>query len=72
VEVCFWTIAVILLILWLLGFSFHIGGALIHLVLVIVVIVVVIRLITGRGVVSGLHQYEMKIREATISAISPL
>jgi Family of unknown function (DUF5670) len=45
-----WTIAVILLILWLLGFSFHIGGALIHLVLVIVVIVVVMRLITGRGV----------------------
>jgi len=45
-----WTIAVILLILWLLGFSFHIGGGLIHIVLVIVVIVVVIRLVTGRGV----------------------
>jgi hypothetical protein len=44
-----WTIAVILLILWLLGFSFHIGGGLIHIVLVIVVIVVVIRLVTGRG-----------------------
>jgi hypothetical protein len=45
-----WTIAVILLILWLLGFSFHLGGGLIHIVLVIVVIVVVIRLVTGRGV----------------------
>jgi Family of unknown function (DUF5670) len=45
-----WTIAVILLIFWLLGFSFHVGGALIHLILVIVVIVVVIRLVTGRGV----------------------
>jgi Family of unknown function (DUF5670) len=45
-----WTIAVILLILWLLGFSFHVGGALIHIILVIVVIVVVIRLVTGRGV----------------------
>ena len=45
-----WTIAVILLSLWLLGFSLHVGGALIHLILVIVVIVVVIRLVTGRGV----------------------
>jgi hypothetical protein len=45
-----WTIAVILLIFWLLGFSFHVGGALIHLILVIAVIVVVIRLVTGRGV----------------------
>jgi len=45
-----WTIAVILLIMWLLGFSFHVGGALIHLILVIVVIVVIIRLVTGRGV----------------------
>jgi Family of unknown function (DUF5670) len=45
-----WTIAVILLILWLLGFSFHLGGGLIHIILVIVVIVVIIRLVTGRGV----------------------
>ena len=27
-----WTIFVILLVLWLLGFSFHIAGGLIHLV----------------------------------------
>ena len=45
-----WTIAIILLILWLLGFSFHVGGALIHLILVIVVIVVIVRLVTGRGI----------------------
>ncbi len=44
-----WTIAVILLILWLLGFSFHVGGGLIHIILVIVVIVVIVRLVTGRG-----------------------
>lgn len=44
-----WTIAVILLILWVLGFSvFHVAGGLIHLLLVIAVIVVVYRLITGR------------------------
>jgi len=44
-----WTIAVILVILWLLGFSvFHVAGGLIHILLVIAVIVIVYRLITGR------------------------
>jgi len=46
-----WTIAVILLILWLLGgFAFHVGGGLIHLLLVIVVILVIYQLVTGRRV----------------------
>jgi uncharacterized protein DUF5670 len=44
-----WTIAVILLILWLLGFSFHVAGGLVHILLVIALIVVVIRLVTGRA-----------------------
>jgi uncharacterized protein DUF5670 len=44
-----WTIAIILLILWLLGFSFHVADGLIHIVLVIAVIVIVIRLVTGRA-----------------------
>lgn len=43
-----WTILVILLILWILGFALKIGGGLIHIILVIAVIVLVIRLITGR------------------------
>ncbi len=43
-----WTIFVILLILWLLGFSLHIAGGLIHLLLVIAVVVLVINLISGR------------------------
>ena len=43
-----WTIIVILFILWLLGFSLHIGGALIHLILVVAVIVLIFNLITGR------------------------
>jgi hypothetical protein len=43
-----WTIFVILLILWLLGFSFHIAGSLIHILLVIAVIVLIINLISGR------------------------
>jgi hypothetical protein len=42
------TILVILLILWLLGFSLHIGGGLIHLLLVVALIVLVVNLITGR------------------------
>jgi hypothetical protein len=47
-----WTIAVILFILWLLGFGvFHVAGGLIHLLLVIAIIVVIVRLITGRRVV---------------------
>jgi hypothetical protein len=45
-----WTIFVILLILWLLGFSLHLGGALIHLLLVIAVVVLVINLVSGRSV----------------------
>jgi hypothetical protein len=46
-----WTIFVILLVLWLLGFSFHIAGSLIHLLLVIAVVVLVINLISGRRTV---------------------
>ena len=46
-----WTIFVILLILWLLGFSFHTAGGLIHLLLVIAVVVLIIQLITGRRAV---------------------
>jgi hypothetical protein len=49
-EAMLWTVAVILLILWLLGFSFHIAGGLIHIILVIVVVVVLIQLFTGRRV----------------------
>ena len=43
-----WLIIVILLILWLGGFAFHIGGGLIHILLVIAVIVLMFQLITGR------------------------
>jgi hypothetical protein len=43
-----WTIIVILVVLWLLGFIAHVGGALIHLLLVVAVIMLVINLIQGR------------------------
>jgi hypothetical protein len=43
------TLAIVLFILWALGFlAFHIGGGLIHLLLVIALIVVVVRLVQGR------------------------
>ncbi|MBN8572144.1 MAG: lmo0937 family membrane protein [Ignavibacteria bacterium] len=45
-----WTIAVLLIILWLLGFvsSYTLGGF-IHILLVVAIIVIVIRLIQGRN-----------------------
>lgn len=45
------TIAVILAVLWLLGLLAHIGGGLIHLLLVIAIIVVIVHLIQGRRAV---------------------
>jgi hypothetical protein len=43
-----WSIVAILLILWLLGFSFHIAGSLVHVLLVVAVVVIVINLLSGR------------------------
>lgn len=45
-----WTILVILVILWALGFLFEVAGGLIHILLVIALIVLLIRLFTGRKV----------------------
>lgn len=46
-----YTIAVVLLILWILGLvtSYTIGGF-IHILLVVALIIIVLRLISGRGV----------------------
>jgi hypothetical protein len=43
-----WTLFVILLVLWLLGFSLHVAGSLIHILLVVAVAVLLINLLTGR------------------------
>ena len=44
-----WTLAVVLFVLWILGFGvFHVAGGLIHLLLVLAVIAVLYRIITGR------------------------
>jgi hypothetical protein len=46
-----WTIAVVLLILWLLGFvSSYTMGGFIHILLVIAIVVVLVRIIQGRKV----------------------
>lgn len=42
-------LAIVLLVLWALGFGvFHVAGSLIHLLLVLAIIVILYRVITGR------------------------
>ena len=43
-----WTIVVILVILWLLGFLSNVGGGLIHILLVLALIVIVVNVLQGR------------------------
>jgi hypothetical protein len=47
-----WTIAVILLVLWMLGLvTAYTMGGLIHILLVVALVVVLIRIIQGRRIV---------------------
>ncbi|WP_298673519.1 lmo0937 family membrane protein [uncultured Sphingomonas sp.] len=43
-----WTIVIILAILWLLGFSLHIAGGLIHILLIVALVVGLVQLFTNR------------------------
>jgi hypothetical protein len=43
-----WTVAVVLLVLWLLGFVIYPVGSLIHLLLVIALVVIIVRLVQGK------------------------
>jgi Family of unknown function (DUF5670) len=46
-----WAVAVVLIVMWALGFGvFHVTSSLIHLLLVVAVIVVLVRVISGRRV----------------------
>jgi len=45
-----YTILALILILWLLGFSFSIGGSLIHLLLVVALVVFILNMLSGRRV----------------------
>ena len=44
-----WAIIVVLFVFWLLGFTLHIAGGLIHILLVVAIILLVFNLVTGRG-----------------------
>jgi hypothetical protein len=44
-----WGIIVILFVLWVLGLVVHVGGGLIHLLLVVAVVLFIFNLLTGRG-----------------------
>lgn len=46
-----WTLLVILLILWLLGFTLNIAGGLIHLLLIVALVVLIYQLVVGRRTV---------------------
>jgi len=45
-----WLIIIVLIILWLGGFAMHIGGGLIHILIVIALILLIVRLVSGRRV----------------------
>lgn len=42
-----WGLALILVVFWALGFAFHVGGGLIHLLLVVALVSIVVRLVMG-------------------------
>lgn len=44
-----WGVIVVLFVLWLLGFAIHVGGGLIHILLVIALVLLVFNVLTGRG-----------------------
>jgi len=44
-----WGIIVVLFVLWALGFAIHIGGALIHLLLIVALVLLAFNLLSGRG-----------------------
>jgi hypothetical protein len=43
-----WTLIVLLLLFWILGFAFHVAGSLVHILLVIALILFLVNLISGR------------------------
>jgi hypothetical protein len=44
-----WAVIVVLFVFWLLGFTLHIAGGLIHILLVIAVILLIFNIVMGRG-----------------------
>jgi uncharacterized membrane protein YtjA (UPF0391 family) len=46
-----WTLIVLLLVFWLLGFAFNVAGGIVHVLLVIAVVLFLVNLVTGRRTV---------------------
>lgn len=44
-----WTLVVILFVLWIIGFAAHVGGSLIHILLVVAIIIALFNFFTGRS-----------------------
>jgi hypothetical protein len=49
-EGMFWTIAFVLLILWLAGLLTHIGGPLVHILVIIALVMIIYRLVRGKRI----------------------
>jgi len=47
-----WTVAIILVVLWLAGLATSTGGSIIHLLLVLALVVIVVNLLQGRRALS--------------------
>ena len=45
-----WTLIVLLVLFWLLGFAFDVAGGIIHVLLVIALVIFAINLLSGRRV----------------------
>ena len=49
-EGMFWAIAIVLLILWLAGMLTHIGGPLVHILVIIALVMIIYRLVKGKRI----------------------
>jgi hypothetical protein len=49
-EGMFWAIAIVLMILWLAGLLTHIGGPVVHVLLVIALVLIIYRLVKGKKI----------------------
>jgi uncharacterized membrane protein YtjA (UPF0391 family) len=47
-NIMLWTLLVLLLLFWVLGFAFDVAGGLIHILLVIALVLFLVNLISGR------------------------
>ena len=58
-----WLIVVVLVVMWLLGFSFHVAGNLIFLLLVLAIAGVIYNLLAGGMWAGGAHHHHTEVTE---------